>query len=238
MGYTALKPIRPISTQAPEVVEAAFKDVLAEQSNMLHDLQLKEHVPSIRILRNLRTAKEFCSPAEGESLLSGIVMSDGSDLGVDTEFPQVGVLPSTLFIRKFYPDLLNNLLMNKYSILSGNPGISKSWFQWYILYHMLKQGNDCKFKLIARQVGQSNLSLFFPHSGKVFRTRDVNGGLFFLDFYIHKDLTLLLVEPESSLEEPRMFGVQIILTCSPNDKRYKEFYKNGAAKILHANLEA
>ena len=41
--------VRPISTQAPEVVEAAFKDVLAEQSNMLHDLQLKEHVPSIRI---------------------------------------------------------------------------------------------------------------------------------------------------------------------------------------------
>ena len=93
---------------------------------------------------------------------------------------------------------------------------------------MLKQGfrntGNCKFKLIARQVGQSNLSFFFPQSGKVFRTRDVNGGLFFLDFYIHKDLTLLLVEPESSLEEPRMFGVQTMLMCSTNDKRYKEFY--------------
>ena len=40
-------------------------------------------------------------------------MSDGSDSDVDTKFPQIGVLPSTLFIRKFYPDLLNNLLMNK-----------------------------------------------------------------------------------------------------------------------------
>ena len=96
LGYTASKPIRRISTQAPEVVEAAFKDVLAEQSSMLHDLQLKEHVPSICILRNLRTAKEFCLPAEGESLLSGIAMSDGSDSDVDTEFPQIGVLPSTL----------------------------------------------------------------------------------------------------------------------------------------------
>ena len=157
MGYTALKPIRPISTHAPEVVEGDFEDVLAEQLNMLHDLQLKEHVPSICILRNLQTAKEFCLPAEGDSLLRGIAMSDDSVSDVITEFPQIGILPSTLFIRKFYPDLLNNLLMKKYSILSGNPEISKSWFQWYILYHMLKQGDDCKFKLITCQVGQSKL---------------------------------------------------------------------------------
>ena len=198
LGYTASKPIRPISTQAPEVVQAAFKDVLADQSNLLHDLQLDEDVTSVCILRNLRTAKEFYLPAQGESLLSGVAMSDGLDSGVDTEFPQIGVLPSTLFIRKFYPDLLNNLLMKKYSVLLGNPGVSKSWFQWYILYRMLKQGNDCKFKLIARQVGQSKLSFIFPQSGKVFHTRDVNGGLYFLNWDIYKDLTLLLVEPESS----------------------------------------
>ena len=59
----------------------------------------------------------------------------------------------------------------------------------------------------------------------------MNIGLFFLDLYIHKDLTLLLVEPESSLEEPRMFGVQTVLTCSPNNKRYKEFCKNSATKF-------
>lgn len=230
LDYTASKSIKPVSTQAPEVVEAAFEDVFKKRSKLqlLHDLQLEEDVTSVRILQ---TAKEFCLPAEGESLLSGITMCDDSDSDVDTMFPQVGILPSTLFIRKFYPDLLNILLMYKYSILLGNPGISKSWFQWYILYRMLKQGSDCKFKLIARQVGQSNLSFIFPQSSKVFVTRHVNSGLYFLNWYIHKDLTLLLVEPESLLTEPRMFGVQTMLMCSPNDKRYKEFYKNGATKL-------
>ena len=28
-----------------------------------------------------------------------------------------------------------------------------------------------------------------------------------------------------------MFGVQTVLTCSPNNKRYKEFCKNSAAKF-------
>ena len=233
LGYTASKPIKPISTQAPEVVEAAFADVFEEQSKLqlLHKLELKEDVRSVHVLRSLRTAKEFYLPAKGESLLSGIAISDDSNSGVDREFPQVGILPSTLFIRKFYPDLLNIMLMKKYSVLSGNPGISKSWFQWYILYRMLKQGNDCKFKLIARQFGQSDLSFIFPQSGKVFATELVNRGLHLLQYLIHKDLTLLLVEPESSLEEPRMFGVQTMLMCSPNDKWYKEFYKNGAAKL-------
>ena len=59
LGYTASKPIRSISTQAPEVVQAAFKDMLADQSNLLHYLQLDEDVTSVRILRNLRTARNF-----------------------------------------------------------------------------------------------------------------------------------------------------------------------------------
>ena len=92
LGYTASKPI---STLVPEVVQDAFKDVLAEQSDLLHNLPLKENAPFIRILSNLRTAKEFCLPAQGESLLSGIAISDDLDSGVDT-FPQVGILPSTL----------------------------------------------------------------------------------------------------------------------------------------------
>ena len=51
---------------------------------------------------------------------------------------------------------------------------------------------------------------------------------------LHTDHILYLFEPGSSLENPKfeIFTGKIIATCSPDDKRYKEFKKKGA-KIFY-----
>ena len=49
---------------------------------------------------------------------------------------------------------------------------------------------------------------------------------------IQPDAALLLIEPDDSLTEPEMTPVQTILTCSPDDRRYKEFEKKGAISII------
>ena len=208
-------------TLQPEASEA-FETVLVHKTEKLQQLGLTVDQKTTTILEGLRTAKEFNLPAEGESLVSGVTVS-----GVELSEPSV--LPSTIFIRKFYPDLLKNLLRNKYSVLTGNPGISKSWFHWYVLYHMVKE-NDCKFKLIVRQVADRLMAFIFPQCGKVFYTINVKLGLALLEHDIRQDLALLLIEPEAAFTEPLFSGVQTILMCSPDRRHYKEFYKHGAVK--------
>ena len=53
---------------------------------------------------------------------------------------------------------------------------------------------------------------------------------------LHRCATLYLYEPQDKLEEPfyaasRARPVQIIATCSPDERRYKEFKKSGAMKF-------
>ena len=72
----------------------------------------------------------------------------------------------------------------------------------------------------------------FPQYCKAFHTRFVNEGCDLLEDDIQRDTALLLIEPEDSLKEPRLTGIQTILTCSPDTKRYKEFQKKGAAKYV------
>ena len=213
-----------VPSSIPEASES-FETVLVHRTEKLQQLGLTVHQKTTAILEGLRTGKEFNLPAEvtnGESLVSGVTVND-------VEFTEASVLPSTIFIRKFYPDLLKSLLRNKYSVLTGNPGISKSWFHWYILYHMVKE-NDCKFKLIVRQIAESLMEFIFPQCGKVFYTLNVKVGLGLLEHDIQQDLALLLIEPEAVFIEPRFSGVQTIIMCSPDRRRYKEFCKNGAAK--------
>lgn len=61
---------------------------------------------------------------------------------------------------------------------------------------------------------------------------NVKVGLALVEFDIHQDLALLLIESEASLQEPPLSGIQTIITCSPDRRRYKEFYKNGAMKPM------
>ena len=204
-------------TTIPPVASEPFRTVLVRGAEKLRRLDLSEDCNTTAILKGLRTAKEFNLPAEqtnGESLISGVTLN-----GV--EFDKHSVQQSTLFFRKFYPALLKSLLINKYSVLTGNPGISKSWFHWYILYCVVNGNvmNGFNPRLIVRQVAENRLVFIFPEFDQVYYTLSVNVCLALLSDDIQPDAALLLIKPEASLTEPQITGIQTILTRSPDKKR-------------------
>ena len=88
-------------------------------------------------------------------------------------------------------------------------------------------------KLIVCQIAQRKLLFIFPHDCKALLTVSVDLGHSLLLRNFHHDAVLILVEPMDSKEEPIVdSGIQTILTCSPDQQCYKEFLKNGAAKVF------
>ena len=152
------------------------------------------------------------------------------------KFDPYSVMPSTIYFRKFYPTLLNCLLEHELTILTGNPGISKSWFHWYLLYRMVNKNEKVEVKvprLIIRQVAQDELFFIFPehcmalsYDGSMNYARILKQ----VAMNIQYDAGLLLIEPDYSLDEPVFTGIPTILTCSPDRRRYHEFEKRGAIK--------
>ena len=209
-----------------------FETVLKHKTDMLKRLDLTEDHNTTSILKCLQTAKVFNISASGqqtneESLVQGVAISD-------VKFDKYSVQPSTIYCRRFYPTLLNHLLKKKHSILTGNPGISKSWFHWYILYHMVNENVVRIFevpKLIVRQIAQRLLVFIFPQHSKAFLTTSLNLGHVLLYDYFQPDELLFLVEPDDSMTEPIITDIQTILTCSPDRRRYHEFEKKGAAMV-------
>ena len=216
-----------------ELPACLFDVVSVKHKTDLIQLKLHEDQYTTSILNALENAKVFgISPCgeetNEESLVQGIAVSD-------VEFDEFSVQPSTIYLRHFYPALLSCLLKKRYSILTGNPGVSKSWFHWYILYHMINKNVVRNFeapKLIVRQIARKELVFIFPHYSKAFYTTSVD--LFYSLFlrYFQRDAVLILVEPKDSLTEPEVTGIQTILTCSPDRRHYKEFEKVGAAKVF------
>ena len=139
---------------------------------------------------------------------------------IDEESP----LGSTLYVRDFYPRLYDQLLSGQRAVLMGNPGISKSWFQWYMMYNLVHD-TEYPYKVIIRQEGQ-DLAFYFPQTCQVFETISISQGTKFLSM-INPDVALYLVEPLASLEEPRLTGIKTVITSSPDRRRYKEFNKRG-----------
>lgn len=220
-------PSKPLEEPPPADL---FNAVLKHKTGKLTWLDLLEDRNTTAILKGLQTAKVFNIPAgsEQESLVREVTVS-----GV--EFDKYSVQRSTIYLRKFYPTLLKCLLKHKYTILTGNPGISKSWFHWYILYHMVNDNLVRDFeapKLIVRQITYTRLVFIFPQHCKVFCTFSVDLGLALLRDDIHPGAALLLVEPEASLKEPKLTGIKTILTCYPDKKHYHEFQKKGAVKYI------
>ncbi len=118
----------------------------------------------------------------------------------------------------------------------GNPGVSKSWFQWYIMYSLVNEKvfptlgrnymNSTKPpEVIIRHEGDSQIFFYFPRCEKVFsmayHTKHI------LEFF-KPDTALYLMEPANSLIEPTFCELQTIISCSPDRRRYKEFFKRGA----------
>ena len=127
----------------------------------LKRLDLEEDPHTTSILKALRKAEVQNIPYNSEE--ESIVCSATLD---DVEFDADSAMPSTIYIRKFYPTLLYHLLKHKYTILTGYPGI---YFQhWYILYCMFNANEELK---IAKQ---QLVFIFLEYCKASFYTTDMN----------------------------------------------------------------
>jgi len=156
-----------------------------------------------------------------------------------------GVLPfddsycaNTIFERSFYNDLLKCLYEDRCNILIGNPGTSKSMFQYYYLARLLNpdifdplpiksNGSQSIPNVIIIQKGVSRMTINLIKEKESFNIKGIDDRLLEL---FDESTAEYWFEPDSSKTEPFYDGIElpILITVSPNIDRYKEFSKNGA----------
>ena len=176
-----------------------------------------------------------------ESLANCRVEAIGDDIDV-IRLNKLGVSwkclgPKKLFARVFYPDLLREIRGRHRSVLIGNPGIGKSFFQYYYLARILNPslfgplppdcyGSTTPPKIVIRQEGTKQMTIFDIANRKAERVDGCPGTL--LDCF-DPETSLYLMEPGITVAEPFIEGLLIptLATVSPNPARYKEFCKNG-----------
>ena len=178
-----------------------------------------------------------------ESLANCRVDRIGDDIDVICFSNKVGVPlkclgPQKLFVRQFYPDLLREIRGEERNVLIGNPGIGKSFFQYYYLARILNPslfgplppdcyGSTTPPKIVIRQEGTAAMTIFDIANRQAEVVNGCPGTL--LDCF-DPETSLYLMEPGVSVEEPHFGGflrIPTLATVSPNPARYKEFCKNG-----------
>ena len=132
----------------------------------------------------------------------------------------------TLYIRSFYSFLYNTVLKCGKSVLTGNPGISKSWFQLYMLYRFV---NDKPVDIVIRDDG-GRVTLIDLQRSQAFSTMYTMEGLELL-YYLKPEKAFYLMEPQSLIHEPQRTRVRTLISAPPDIRRFKEFVKNGATKL-------
>jgi len=193
-----------------------FDDPTVSESQWFSNLKQGKH---IRTLRGNVKVIQFPDP-----------------VGIDADKT---IAPNVLFVRSFYEDLLRVIRLYPALVLVGNPGISKSFFQYYYMWRMLNTdefgalppdywGNTEPPEVVVRQIGKLKsivydvkrleaLEVFHVHTPAVVDAfNSVNN--------------LYLFEPGASSEQPYFEGLKIptVATVPPNPVRYKEFVKNRA----------
>jgi hypothetical protein len=140
-----------------------------------------------------------------------------------------------LFVRDFYPSLLEDLRKSRRSILVGNPGTSKSFFQFYYLARIFNPlvfgslpkdsfGSTDPPDVVVRQICGFHLEIYQQSSDQVHEIIPDSRVIF---RYLDKEKSLYLMEPEVTKREPYPTEIPTLITVSPDTSRYKEFAKNG-----------
>ena len=208
-------------------IHAPFEEVLIS-SYTSSFRNLKEDSHAITLLKALKTAAPVDLSTNG-------ICIQAVTLDTEVKIPQgASIMPNILYIRDFYDRLFNMIRREKHTILVGNPGISKSWYQWYMLYRLVNEqslgpnhlGNNSSPKVIIRQSGMEEMTFYFPQIDKAYSTNVVRSCVD--DF--KPDKALYLFEPSTSLVEPYITDVQTTITTSPDKRRYHQFYKHEAEK--------
>mmetsp|Transcript_18935 Transcript_18935/g.17180 ORF Transcript_18935/g.17180 Transcript_18935/m.17180 type:complete len:546 (+) Transcript_18935:59-1696(+) len=158
-----------------------------------------------------------------------------------------GVLPfddsycaNTIFERSFYSDLLKCLNENNNRILIGNPGTSKSMFQYYYLVRLLNPdlfdplpvnifGSNSIPNVIIIQIGDMCMTINLIKEKESFIIKGIDESVLKL---FDERTAEYWYEPAGSKNEPLFLGIKLptLITVSPNIERYKEFSKNGGRR--------
>lgn len=147
-------------------------------------------------------------------------------LADDTKFFGLSDQPSKLFIRNCYKDLLNavrNQQIRKLRI-SGNPGIGKTFFGYYLLYNLLKNDATVVYDLHTMK---NDIILF--KDGKGFYLNEILDHNTVRD-YLHDEKTWYIVDGK----QPNNSSVaKTILITSPMKDHYHDFDKgNSSIRIM------
>ena len=147
-----------------------------------------------------------------------------------------------IYVRRFYPFLLNEIRKHDKVVLLSNPGTGKSMFQFYYLARLL---NPQAFsdplppdnaysseipEVVIRQVGTSKMQIYFVKAKVAHLVPVVCGGIFPC---FDPKTTLYFFEPEESRTEPMWIDVNMpIFSCSdPDEVVYEQFCKYGGFKV-------
>ena len=156
-------------------------------------------------------------------------------------FPFKGFGPQVLFVRHFYDTLFTKIRSLERTVLIGNPRLGKSMFQFYYLSRIFNHGvfgslppnhlGLTKVEFVIRQLGADEVEIYNVDQKEVVSSPKVPvAGLFRV---FDPSTTLYLVEPGAYKGEPYYLNLkcQALATVSPDERRYKEFCKNGAVKL-------
>ena len=130
------------------------------------DLDVYTSRPSPNLLQRFELDANFTRLLGNLKNLKKIPLDGGVEaLRIEVPFSK-GLQGNTLYIRSFYSSLFDAILERNDCILMGNPGISKSWFQLYMLYRFV---NDTSKRIvnIVRQDGDE-VTLINLQQGKAF----------------------------------------------------------------------
>jgi hypothetical protein len=149
-----------------------------------------------------------------------------------------------LFIREFFCRYLEAVRKHEYSIVIGNPGIGKTWFQYYYLVRILNvdklgplppdsYGSTAPPQYVIRQVGPDQLEIYDVQA-KTVTTRlcpTISDIRKILNSFV-AETTLYFFEPDFTKHEPVSTDIPTMITVSPDILRYKEFLKQkGSARL-------
>ena len=157
------------------------------------------------------------------------------DLGMKLNTNRVS--SDLLFVRDFYPSLLEDIRKNDRAILLGNPGISKSFFHYYYLARIINTslfgslpidyyGSTNPPEIVVRQICGAEIQVYDISNETVYTLPDTHD--IFTSLKKDYQKSLYLMEPGTKVKiGPYLEDVPTLITVSPDTSRYDEFQKNG-----------
>ncbi|CAI2177193.1 17279_t:CDS:2, partial [Funneliformis geosporum] len=127
-------------------------------------------------------------------------------------FPNIRDNPSKIFIRKAYTDIFKEIKAliesHKYYrfVITGNPGIGKSYFLFYLLYELAKSGET-----VVLDSHERVKCIVFKNAMVKLEKIDKLGHI------LNEETTWYLVDTK----KPLKYGAITILVSSPNPQYYK-----------------